>query len=191
MKAFGEKILLTGLAPHADADLALSVDDLSAKSLLMPNWAKSLWPLSADLKASVGFDGLDRMANLVIDDPKFSRDADVTSVTSDRIASIWQNGHPKLTIAPTSLKNPIVDLQVEGSAALDAHPNGHFHVSVDSLDKAMALLQDLGRSQPEALNALQVLTVFKGLAKTDPDGRLAWDLDVNDGGLVVNGTQMR
>jgi len=187
LKSASEHLALSGFTPKNVAEFAIKLDEVTAQSLMLPAWANDLSPLSIDVGLSAGFDGLDRIASIAIDDPRFG-DGDLSPQSQAGIETIWKTGHPTLTLEPSSLKNPIIDLRLEGSAKIDAKPSGHLHVSVDSLDKTVSLLQEASKEEPDLANIVMGMTYVKGLAKSDAEGRLVWDIDASESKLVVNGT---
>jgi hypothetical protein len=109
----------------------------------------------------------------------------------EKIDAALFGGDPKLTLAPGRLSTPTLDLAYEGEAsAVAGEPRGRFTVSADGLDKALALLQEIEGTDPEAEAAILSLTYAKGLAKPGPDGRLMWTIEFAGGDVTVNGSPL-
>lgn len=192
LKTLGETLALTGLADEAGAAFGLSIEDLAFKSALLPSWAAQLSPVSLNLNLRAADHGLDKVAELVLDDPNFGSKGELTPETQDKIGEAVLAGEPKLVLAPGRLTAPIIDLAFEGEAGIESGaPTGHFTVSADGLDKTMALLQEVAKSEPDAQSVVLGVAFVKGLATTGPDGRLMWKVDVSSAGEVsVNGTAL-
>ena len=69
-------------------------------------------------------------------------------------------------------------------------PSGHFTFTADGLDKTIALLSEMAKTDPQVQPAVLGVTFLKGLATTGSDGRLVWKVDMTDAGLTVNGTPL-
>ena len=189
-KAFGETLHISGLTDKGVARIALKVDSLAIDSPLAPPWAASLSNLSLDFDLGVSGDGWGKIANIVLDDPKFG-DKDLSPETNAAVVKTFLGGAPKLTLAPGRLTTPVIDLTFEGSAALTGGaPKGTLRITADGLDKTLALLGDIAQYQPDARGAMLGVTFVKGLAKTD-GGRLVWDVEIDgEGAVKVNGQLM-
>lgn len=190
MKSFRESFGLTGLVANGAGDFGIEVEDLRVASPFAPSWASSLFPASASLSLQVSSHGWDQIAAIALDDLDMRPDSKLSEEAQAKIQRIFLAGEPKLILRPGRLKIPTVDLAYEGEASLDnGQPGGKLHVSADSLDKTIDLLQDLATDSPDLQGALLGVTFMKGLAKTGADGRLVWDVDfAADGSLTVNGT---
>jgi hypothetical protein len=191
VKSVAETIGLSGLTAPATAEFGVQVDGVTIDSSQAPAWAAKLTPasLNFDLKFSGG--GFDRAAQIALDDPSFAASGDLSPEAQDEIDAALFGGDPKLTVAPGHFTTPIFDLAYEGEAsALAGEPRGRFIVSADGLDKALALLQEIAGTDPEAEAAVLSLTYAKGLAKPGPDGRLMWTIEFEGGDVTVNGSPL-
>ena len=192
LKTLAETLRLTGFTAKGSVQFGLEVEDMAVKSDLAPPWLDAFWPASVSLNLSGSSDGWDEAARIALQDPQFGDKGDLSPRTQDEIAATLAAGHPKLTIAPSHVKTPALDMTFEGEASAEAGAAaGHFKVTADSLDKTIALLVEIGKTEPDAQNAVFAVTFLKGLARTGDDGRLVWEVDVAGGGEVtVNGTPM-
>ena len=191
LQSVGETIGLSGLTSPATAEFGVEVDGLTIDSPQAPGWAAKLTPasLNFDLKFSGG--GFDQAAEIALDDPSFAASGDLSPEAQDKIDAALVAGDPKLTLAPGRLSTPALDLAFEGEAsAAGGAPHGRFVVSADGLDKALALLQEIAGTDPEAEAAILSLTYAKGLAKTGPDGRLVWTIEFEGAEVTVNGSPL-
>jgi len=191
MKSLGESIDLSGFTATGIAEIDLKLEDLEVSSTLLPGWVSSLSPASFDLSVRLTGDDWDKAAQIVLDDPHFAESSELSPEISDQVTQVLLAGHPKVVLIPGHLKIPALDLAFEGEASVaEGAPTAHFNVSADSLDKTMALLEDIAKAQPDAQNALLAVTFLKGLATTGADGRLVWAIETNGGAVTVNGSPL-
>ncbi len=191
IKTLNETFGLSGLTAPATAEFGVELAGLTIESPQAPAFAARLTPasLSFDLKFSGG--GLDQAAEIAIDDPSFAGSGDLSPEAQDKIDAALIAGNPKLTLAPGRLTTPTLDLAYEGEAsASGGAAHGRFLLSADGLDKALALLQDIAGTDPEAEAAALSLTFAKGLAKTGADGRLTWVVEFDGAEVKVNGSPL-
>jgi hypothetical protein len=136
--------------------------------------------------------GLDEVAELALDDPNFGDKGDLSPETQDKISQVLLAGRPKVALSPGRFTTPMLDLAFEGEASADTGaPSARFTFSADGLDKTIALLGEIARTEPDLRTAVLGVTFLKGLAATGPDGRLVWKVEVTQSGeVVVNGTPL-
>ena len=191
LKTLGETLELSGFTADGVAEIGVKIDRLAATSSLLPPWAASLSPLSFNFDLRIVGKGLDQAARLALDDPNFGVNGDLSPETEDKIGEILLAGRPKLTLAPGRLTTPTIDLAFEGEVSLDAGaPNGRLTFTADSLDKTIALLDEIAKSEPDMQPALLGVLYLKGLATTGPDGRLLWKVEASQAGVSVNGAPL-
>ena len=191
MKTLGETIALSGFTADGAAEIGINIDDLTFNSQLLPSWAGSLSPASFSFDLRVAGKGLDQVAELALDDPAFEGNGDLSPETQDKIAAVLLAGQPKITLAPGRFKTPMLDLTFQGEAlANTGAPSGHFTFTADGLDKTIALLSEMAKTDPQVQPAVLGVTFLKGLATTGSDGRLVWKVDMTDAGVTVNGTPL-
>jgi hypothetical protein len=191
VKSVGETIGLSGLTAPATAEFGVQVDSVTIDSSQAPAWAAKLTPASLDFDLKFSGGGLDRAAEIALDDPSFAASGDLSPEAQEKIDAALFGGDPKLTLAPGRLSTPTLDLAFEGEAsAVAGAPRGRLVVSADGLDKALALLQEIAGADSEAEAAILSLTYAKGLAKSGPDGRLTWTIEFAGGDVTVNGAPL-
>lgn len=192
LKTLGETVGLSGLIADGAAEIGVKIDELAFKSALLPSWADELSPASLSLNLRVAGKGLDEVAELALDDPNFGGQDDLSPETQDKISQIVLAGRPRLVLSPGRFTTPLLDLAFEGEASADTGaPSARFTFSADGLDKTIALLDEIARSEPDLQTAVLGVTFLKGLATTGPEGRLVWKVEVTQGGeVLVNGTPL-
>ncbi len=192
LKTLGETIGLSGFVADGAAEIGVKIDELAFKSPLLPSWAEQLSPASLSLDLRVTGKGLDQAAELALDDPNFGGKGDLSPETQDKISQVLLAGRPKVALSPGRLTTPLLDLAFEGEASADTGaPSARFTFSADGLDKTIALLEEIAKTEPDLQTAVLGVTFLKGLATTGPDGRLVWKVEVTEAGEVsVNGTPL-
>ena len=102
------------------------------------------------------------------------------------------SGDPKLVLKPGHLEDPDARSDFEGEADIEFGPTGRaLKVSADGLDKTIELLKEVAKTEPDITPMILGVTFLKGLATTDAEGRLVWDIVATaDGDVTVNGALM-
>jgi hypothetical protein len=192
LESLRETLNLTGFTKTGAAEIGLDIDGMTLKSELLPPWGGEFWPASLSLDLMASSDGWDEAARVAIDDPSFLADGDLSSETRDKISKILAAGHPKFVLKPGHLRIPTLDLKFEGEARIETGgPVAHFNISVDSLEKTLKLLTEVAKTEPDITPIILGVTFLKGLATTDAEGRLVWEVVATaDGEVTVNGTLM-
>ena len=186
-----ETVSLSGLTSLASAEFGLKFDGLSLDAPAAPAWTAKLIPASIDFDLKFSGGGFDKAAEIVLEDSSFAASGDLSTEAQDKIAAALLAGDPKLILAPGRLTTPVLDLAFEGDlSATGGAPRGRLTITADSLDKALDLMRDAAASDPEAQTAIVALTYAKGLAKTLPDGRLGWTIEVSGSEVTVNGSPL-
>ena len=190
-KSVAETISLSGLTAPATAEFGVQVDSVTIDSSQAPPWAAKLTPASLDFDLKFSGGGFDQAAQIALDDPSFAANGELSPEAQEKIDAALFGGHPRLTLAPGRISTPTFNLAYEGEAsAVAGDPSGRLVVTADGLDKALALLQEIAGSDPEAEAAILSLTYAKGLAKPGPDGRLTWTIELKGGEVTVNGSPL-
>jgi hypothetical protein len=191
IKSLAQEVKISGIAAQSSAEIALAVKDFALDLEAAPDWAKSAWPASLQLRVSAGVDGLDHAARLALDDPEFLKSGNLGDETIGALTRELAQGHPHVTISETRLSTPLVEATVEGQADFGADgPEAHAKVTADDLDKVLQLLAKVAEDEPDARQALFVATFIKGLAKQE-DGHLVWEIEyAPPDAVIVNGQKL-
>jgi len=184
---------MDGAVQNGAIGYKMSATGLSAPVQLLPPWAGPLMPTEFDLNVSgVGFN-LDGMAHKLIDNLDLNRDPPVPQEVSDQIAAEFIANPPKVVISKSTVKNADTEVSAEGEMTFPAgKPQANIAVEVAGYDKVVDAVKQSASSQPEMSQVLAVALAAKGFAKTQPDGRLRWELTVKpDGSVSVNGVTLK
>jgi hypothetical protein len=189
--AFGETVKLAGLSDEARFEFGVDLDGLTLQSPMAPPWISRLTPLSAKVAVALTDTGVGKAARLALGDAKFAEQGQVSEEGQAAMNAAILAGDPRLVLLPGRLTNPTIDLAFEGSARLSPGAvAAEVKISADSLDKALAIASELGAAAPEMQGAVLMLGLVKGLAKTQADGRLFWDVVVDGPTVTVNGSPL-
>jgi hypothetical protein len=191
-KSFQQSFAISGLTSEGGAQFGLKIADLSFASPVAPEWFASVVPASFAFDSHLALRDLDKIAELALADSGFGS-GDLTPETREKMGETLLAGHPTLALAlaPGRFKTPLIEVAFQGDISVDpTAPGGKVVISADSLDKTAALLQEISPTLPAAREALLGLAFVKGLATTDPTGRLVWEIEVKHGDVTVNGTPM-
>jgi hypothetical protein len=136
--------------------------------------------------------GIDKIVRLAIDEFDSGATPPLSAESGSRMMAMLMSGDPKLTVAHGHLTSPSLDLAFEGALALTPpKPSGKLEIAVDSLDKLLAVVGKAAEGDPGLQQAVLGLTLMKGLAKTDANGKLNWEIALGaDGAVSVNGMAM-
>jgi hypothetical protein len=176
--SIGQSLDMSGVAPDGNARFAMSFSNLKFASLIVPSWVGQAFPLSLSLDASVGYHGLDKAAAILVNQ---GEDGNANAAAAMMASPI------EITLAPTALHSPILNLEASGSARVQGTPTGSFHLVADRLDPLAEAVHKVGLSEADAANFDVVLALAKGYAKTGDDGRLSWDIGLDGDNVTVNG----
>ncbi|WP_158817743.1 hypothetical protein [Methylocapsa sp. S129] len=181
MKGFRETIDLPGFTEVATGGFGLKIDEFNMRSLFLPEGFELLLPLSLDFAVGMKIKGLDRIARVALDDHDFMVEKDVSPEGQAKIEQIFKSSAPTFTLAPGYLRSPLIDLAYQGEVQVSPNDSvkGHILVSVDSLDKLIALVKPFAILSPEVAKATLAIGAVKGMATTGPDGRLAWNIEMS------------
>ena len=192
IKTLAEKLGFSGLSDRVRAEFGVSFASLVVEAHAASAWARMLTPASLSLDLQFTGGGFDRARRLALADLSLAEGGvDLSPQTQAEIDAALLAGDPKLTLAPGRLTTPAIDLAFEGGAsATGGAASGHFTVSADGLDKTLKALQEIAKTEPDAATAILGVAFIKGLAQTAPDGRLVWKIEIDDGGVTVNGESL-
>jgi hypothetical protein len=191
MKGFRETLDLPGFTEVATGGFGLKIDELDMRAPFLPEGFEQLLPLSLDFDFAVKLKGLDQIAKIALADPEFTLDKDVSPEAQAKIDDIFKSSEPTFTLAPGYLRSPLIDLAFEGEVKVspDDSLEGRIVLSADTLDKVIAFVKPFAVFSPDLEKAMLGVAAVKGMAKTGPDGRLVWDIEMSGppARVTVNG----
>jgi hypothetical protein len=191
MKDLRETLDLPGFTAVATGGFGLKIDQFDMHSPFLPEGFESLLPLSLDFDIGVKLAGLDQVAKIALADPNFLNESSVSPEGQAKIEQILQNSAPTFTLAPGYLRLPLIDIAYQGDVKIAPGNSltGHVVVSADTLDKVMDFVKPFVVFSPDVAKAVLAIGAAKGMAKSGPNGRLFWNIQMSGppGQLTVNG----
>ncbi len=188
VKSFSESIGLSGMTEHGLFQFGINFTDLVFPAGLVPKANAPLVPTSMDLDIKITADGLDRMAKTLIDEADFSTEKVLPESTSMELMGIAMTSNPKITIAPSHIIAPSMNLTIAGEVISNGlNPTGKITIDAVGLDKTIAALKEAGKNDPEAQKTISGLSVARGMAKPGPNGASSFVIEINGKTVSVNG----
>jgi hypothetical protein len=180
---------LNGIVADAGIGESISVSGLRLPEGLLPGWAAALVPGDADLGFRVsGFD-LAAPAKMLIGAFDLEKpDLIDPAIEEFLLEAFLPDGTVEVTLLPGRLASGLYEVQFQGSmtAGADTMPLGSARVVARGMDGAIAALS----AAPEDVSrdAVPAMLLVKGMAKTEADGSLTWQIEsAVPGQVLVNG----
>ncbi len=184
---------MNGAVKDGKVKESFGIEGLKIPAGLVPPYAASMVPKNFNMDVAVsGFDPSTALTSMInaIDlskDPVIPKE-----VEGQLLMQLMPTGKVDITVGKSAVSNDLYTVTAESSmsAGPSAMPSGKAHITVKGIDEIMKAVQ---AAPPEA-NAQQgsaLIIVAKGLAKTESDGSLSWDVESTaDGKVLVNGTDV-
>jgi hypothetical protein len=180
---------LAAAGPASHVEEHFSATGLKFPEGYLPKMVSDLIPTAFDLNIKVaGFD-LTAAGAEAISDMHLDGDAPpIAPGDNAKVLAKLIGGAPVvIEITPSHVVAPQLDLAIEGKVTYAmGKPTGTVTVHMRNFDKTVNAMKALGPDAEKQM--LPVLTMAKGLAKSDPDGALSWVGEIGgDGIMKVNG----
>ena len=190
-RSFALSFDASGLGGVGKAGLGLTAADIVVPPGQLPPWSAGLVPKAIDLQ--VGLDGFHatEAAKAAVDAVDLHHDVIITPEQKEQVGHIFLPDGGTLTLQPSHIATKMLDLTMEGHAALGAQPGGVVTVTAKGLDAEIAALQAQSNTDPGAGQVLGPLVLAKNLAKPNPDGSLGWVIDFGHGPVTINGAPLQ
>lgn len=190
----GYHIDFSGVKKDSEAGIAMSAAGITLpeKVMALPG-VKELVPDEASLAIGInGLDVKDGIEYMLTDMP----------TTPGKKMTPEENEALRKTFLPDdvvhfdfrdfSAKGAVYDIQANGQMDVDAKDgkdaSGHFLIKARKFDETIKFLQQYAKINPKINQASFVLMLVKGMAKTEADGTLVWDISVSkDKQVTING----
>jgi hypothetical protein len=181
----------SGLGGTGRASLALTAADLVVPPAQLPSWSAGLVPTAIDLHVALdGFHAAEA-ARAAVDAVDLHHDVIITPEQKAQVGRVFLPDGGTLTLQPSRIATRMLDLAMDGHAALGAQPGGEVTVTAKGLDAEIAALRAQSDTDPGAAQVLGPLVLAKNLAKPNPDGSLAWVIAFGHGPVTVNGAPLQ
>ncbi|TXI11282.1 MAG: hypothetical protein E6Q76_02730 [Rhizobium sp.] len=184
---------MDGLTKASNVDLELRAEQFTPDADLIPAAYSAFLPTALDVQLGVpniNFEGL-------IDtglDAIATRAEPVSGETLKR--TMFPSGYGTLEFPKISAMSGVYDVEISGQLKGSTKPHSGYSLQATILardfDKTVAAIQEAAKGEPRLNNVSFGLLAAKGFAKTDPDGRLRWDITMDeDRTVTVNGQVMK
>jgi len=186
-------VAMDGVQKDGTISYGIKLDDLVVPDGILPGWSVSLLPEDIDLNfGGTGID-LEGPATLAIDALDLNRDPPIPMEVSDAITAQFMAEPPKFVIGRSTISNKDTAISAEGEMTFaGGKPAATATLEATGFDKAMEAIQAATATAPEAQQMYLVAVAAKGFAKSLPDGRLQWVVNMTpDGAVTVNGAMVK
>ena len=190
-RSVGFALDASGFGGTGKAGLGLTAADLVVPQGQLPSWSAGLVPTAVDLR--FGLDGFhaEEAAKAAVDAVDLRKEVIITPEQKEQVGHVFLPDGGTLTMQPSHIATKMLDLTMNGHAALGAQPGGEVTVTAKGLDREIAALQAQAATDPGAGQVLSPLVLAKNLAKPNPDGSLAWVIAFGHGPVTVNGAPLQ
>ncbi|WFU00527.1 hypothetical protein QA648_10085 [Rhizobium sp. CB3171] len=191
LQQVGYSFKMAGPANAVNADFGMRAEKLTLASGLVPEDYVAFIPDAAELQMQVP--NLNFTALLdVLQQADFSNPEGTPSVDEKLQQAMFPDGTMTINFPKISAASGLYDIEASGSMRgwLNEKDRVALKMTVlaRDLDKTISAVQDAAKTEPD-LNQLSFgLMMAKGFAKTDPDGRSRWEVNIaEDESVTING----
>ena len=171
------------------------LENISAPSTLVPQLYAQLVPDLADIEIGLADLNFTRFVDTLMQ-MDFSKPGPLPEAESAKLGkALLKDGKLTVDFPKIIAKSPLYDLEASGK--MRGNPEVKDDYSIEStvyardIDKLIGYLQKASKTDKQFTQASFGLMLAKGMAKTDPDGRLRWDLKFDGKSVSVNGQTLR
>lgn len=184
---------MDGLTKASNVNLELRAEQFMPDADLVPAAYTVFLPTALDVQLgvpNVNFEGL-------VDTALDAIAARATPVSGEALKrTMFPSGYGTLEFPKISATSGAYDVEISGELKGSTKPHSGYSLQATILardfDKTVAAVQEAAKANPRLNNVSFSLLAAKGFAKTDPDGRLRWDVTMDeDRTVTVNGQVMK
>ncbi|MBB3452198.1 hypothetical protein FHT86_000454 [Rhizobium sp. BK313] len=193
VKTLDYSFRMDGLTKASNINFGLRAEHFTPDADLIPPAYAAFLPETVDVQLgipNVNFEGL-------IDTALEAVTARATPVSGEALKRImFPSGYGTLEFPRISVASGVYDVEVSGAlkGSTKHHPSYSLQATIlaRNFDRTVAAIQDAAKTEPQLNSVSFSLIAAKGFAKTDPDGRLRWDVTMDeDRTVTVNGQVMK
>ena len=172
------------------------IEDITTPSGLVPRIYAPLMPDVADVEFGITDLNFTRFVNelMAID---FSKPGPISDAQGEKLGRAFlSDGQIVIDFPKIAAKSGLYD--IEASGKVRGYPDQKDRYTLETtiyardIDKLIQYFQKSAKSDPQLSQASFGVMMAKGMAKTEPDGRLRWDIEVRDGkSFSVNGQVLK
>ena len=184
---------MDGLTKASNVNLELRAEQVTPDSGFVPAAYSAFLPSTLDVQLGVpniNFEGL-------IDTGLDAIAPHAAPVSGEALKrTMFPSGYGTLEFPKISATSGVYDVEISGALKGSTKPHTGYSLQATILardfDKTVAAIQDAAKAEPRLNKVSFGLLAAKGFAKTDPDGRLRWDIAMDeDRTMTVNGQVMK
>lgn len=191
-KSMSYDMAVSGPMQATEVSFGIGAKDLALAPGMVPPLYASLVPTMADIHVAVPNLNLQAPLDVLLN-ADYSKEQPISPDETAALGmSVFPGGAYTVNIPKSLMAAPAYDLEISGKvrgslmqpdrAAVDAV------ILARDFDKTMQFVQDLGKQDPQVMQMFLAMTMIKGLAKTDTDGRQRWEISVDQNRKVkING----
>ena len=194
-KAFGYNFSVDGPSDAVRFAFGMNAKEVTVDSPVVPASYHAFLPKSVDMQIAVP-----DMDFAAFGDEFMKIDFSTSSNSEDggkqAAEKLFHDGVVVVDLPKFTAVSDVYDIDVTGKlqGRIDTQKDYSLAASVlaRDLDKSIAAIQELAKSDPNLQQVSFGMMMAKGFAKTDPDGRSRWDISVaGDGSVAINGQQIK
>lgn len=184
---------IDGISGNGKIDYRIKATGLTVPQHLLPGWSVSLLPTDVELSFGGANIDLDSMARKAIEAFDLNKNPPLSDEFGDALVADFKAKNPKIVLRHSTVKNGNVEVAMEGEMTFPGKkPDTAMIVDVAGYEKIVQAVQAAAKTDPQAAQVFPAALAIKGFAKTLPDGRLEWAIDVKgDGSIIVNGAMLK
>lgn len=198
-KQLGVNIAADGIGNDGTLNYAIKIAGLKVPpeaAALAPTWAVALVPTDMELNFGGVNLNLDAPARKAIEALDLTKEPPLPDEVGQEIEADFMANLPRFAMARSFVKNADTEIAAFGEVSFPEgntnKPDVNVTFEASGYDKLVEALQNAAKTDADAQQAFPILLAAKGFAKTLPDGKLQWVLNVKpDGSVVVNGSTMK
>lgn len=168
------------------------IENISTPDGIIPPLYAQLVPDMAEMEVGVADLNFQRFIDTFME-IDFSKPGQLPDAEGERLGKAFlDNGQLTVDFPRVAAKSALYD--VEASGKVKGYPDEKDRYTLETsilardIDKLIQYFQTAAKSDPEFNQVSFAIMMAKGMAKTEPDGRLRWDVKFEDGkSFSVNG----
>lgn len=186
----GEAVAYDSSSTTEGLSLSMKMTDLQVETSALPKWVVAALPHRIDLQLATSPLDVGKALRVLVDKADLSKDDPMPpDAMALAMTALAPNGGPTLAVKPSTLDNGTLTLAILG--AFSSTGKGKARIEAAGLDQQIAAVSAAGPQDPMASQAVQVLSLAKALAAPQPDGRLLWEIVLDNNGLTINGRPLQ
>lgn len=183
---------VSGPLEAMEVGIGFGANGVSLPDGMVPPIYAPFVPTVADMHVSVPNLNLQAPVDVMLN-ADYSKEKPISDAEAAAMGmSVFPGGAYTVNIGKSVVTAPSYDLEISGKVTGSLMAPDRVKVDAVILardfDKTMAAVQELGQADPQVMQVFLGMTMVKGLAKTDADGRARWDVSVDENRKVtING----